>query len=95
MTPEQICQKHCLVDPYGAADPVVLEAMKEYAWQEIRALKRSLRRTVADYMGSEGCSCCEGRDHREHAEALALLLGVKKYPDGSGYDFSKYQTKQK
>lgn len=35
-TPEQICQKHCLVDPYGAADPVVLEAVKEYAERRVK-----------------------------------------------------------
>lgn len=53
-----------------------------------------LRRAVADYMGSEGCSCC--RDyfaHREHEAVLAKLLRVPKYADGSGFDFGRYQTK--
>ena len=47
-----------------------------------------MRRMVADYMSSEGCSCC--RDigaHKKHAEALAIALGIKRYDDGSGYDF--------
>lgn len=54
-----------------------------------------LRRAVADYMRSEGCSCCQNtRDHSKHEATLANLLRVKKYKDGSGYDFSKYQTKR-
>lgn len=52
-----------------------------------------IRNAVADYMRSEGCSCC--RDHEGHernAERLALLLDVPRYADGSGYDFSKFAT---
>lgn len=58
-----------------------------------RKERADLRRMVADYMGSEGCSCC--RDipaHEKHAAALGKALGVKKYHDGSGYDFRRYQT---
>lgn len=40
-----------------------------------------------DYRSSEGCSCCEGSDHAEHANVLGELLGAKKYSDGSGYEF--------
>lgn len=54
---------------------------------------KNIRRAIADYMWSEGCSCCRSiPDHEEHAEAIAKLLKVKKYKDGSGYDFSKYRT---
>lgn len=52
-----------------------------------------MRRLIADYMSSEGCSCC--RDvaaHEKHAAALAEALGVKKYSDGSGYDFSRHRS---
>jgi hypothetical protein len=53
--------------------------------------KKALREAVANYMRSEGCSCCQDVDaHREHKAVLAKLLGVRKYSDGSGYDFSKY-----
>lgn len=86
-TPEQICQKHCLVDPYGAADPIVLEAMKEYAWQEIRELKKALRKAFEDYTTSEGCSCCETLAHPEHRRRLEALLSANKP--------SKYKTKRK
>ena len=51
-----------------------------------------LLRAVADYIGSEGCSCCRGDDHDVHQERLAKLLGVPKYRDGSGYDFSRFKT---
>ena len=51
-----------------------------------------VRRAVANYMRSEGCSCCQNYDaHKEHTEILGKLLKVKPYKDGSGYDFSKYR----
>lgn len=52
----------------------------------------ALRRAVADYMRSEGCSCC--RDHDEHIEnrrKLGELLKLK--PDDEGYvDFVPYRS---
>lgn len=55
-----------------------------------------MRKAIAEYMSSEGCSCCRREpDHAENAARLAKLLGVKKYPDGSGYDFSKYRKANK
>lgn len=60
------------------------------------AYRRALRKAVADYMNSEGCSCCQNVDaHEKHKAELARLLHVPKYPDGSGYDFSKFRTKEK
>lgn len=57
--------------------------------------RRALRVAVANYMRSEGCSCCRDCDaHVKHAETLAKLLRVPKYPDGSGYNFSKYEDKK-
>lgn len=53
-----------------------------------------IRAAVADYMSSEGCGCCQGSDHAKHAEALAKLLSVPKYKDGSAYNFSKYRNKK-
>lgn len=52
-----------------------------------------VRTAVADYIRSEGCSCCRDRQaHEEHTEALAKLLDVKPYDDNSGYDFAPYRT---
>ncbi len=59
----------------------------------LRMFKKQLREAVANYMYSEGCSCCRGNDHDTHGEALAKLLSVKKYSDGSGFDFYSYRTK--
>jgi hypothetical protein len=57
-------------------------------------LKEKLRAAVANYMKSEGCGCCGDHDsHRKHEAALGELLDVPKYSDGSGYDFSQFQTK--
>ncbi|MGD9697523.1 hypothetical protein [Acinetobacter sp.] len=62
--------------------------MKDQEFKQIRA-------AVADYIVSEGCSCCEADCHNEDAEVLAKLLKVKKYKDGSGYDFYAYSPKWK
>jgi tRNA U54 and U55 pseudouridine synthase Pus10 len=54
--------------------------------------KANIRKAIADYMYSEGCSCCEGKDHKDHAEKIAKLLDVPKYEDGSGYNFSQFRS---
>lgn len=57
--------------------------------------RAEIRKLVADYMRSEGCSCCcDTEAHEKHAEALAKVLKVWKYDDGSGYDFARYRTNQ-
>lgn len=40
------------------------------------SFKERLRVAVANYIGSEGCWCCEGDDHDDHGEELARLLDV-------------------
>jgi len=53
-----------------------------------------LRTAVADYMQSEGCSCCGNtEEHAVHAERLAVLLDVPPYADGSGYNFIRFTSK--
>jgi len=51
------------------------------------SLLSEIRQAVAAYMWSEGCSCCRSDNHDENGERIAVLLGVKKYDDGSGYDW--------
>lgn len=53
-----------------------------------------VRTAIADYIQSEGCGCCRGENHNEHKDVLAKMLKVKKYKDGSGYDFAKYRSKE-
>lgn len=55
-------------------------------------IRKELREAVANYMWSEGCSCCQGPNHSEHEKALGKLLNVPKYKDDSGHDFSQYCT---
>lgn len=56
-------------------------------------LRSELRRALADYMRTEGCSCCRNNEAHAEAEArLAKLLKVPRYEDGSGYDFGRYAT---
>jgi len=64
--------------------------------QEQKAFRKELREAIADYMYSEGCSCCQDTEsHDEHTARIARLLNVRMYPDKSGYDFSRYRTGQK
>ena len=54
--------------------------------------RAAVRRAVANYMRSEGCSCCRNNDaHEKHAARLAALLQVPKYSDGSGFNFGKFE----
>lgn len=53
-----------------------------------------IRQAFADYIISEGCSCCRDTKVHEKAEKrLAKLLKPDAYEDGSGWDWSKYSTK--
>ena len=55
---------------------------------------KELRTAIADYMQSEGCSCCRDIDaHIKHRERLAKLLRLRKRDDW--YDFSPYRSKEK
>ena len=56
-------------------------------------LSNKIRTALAESIGSEGCSCCEGQDHGKHEEVLAKLLKVKKHPDKSGYNWKAYREK--
>lgn len=61
-----------------------------------KSLLSEIRRAVADYMRSEGCSCCgDYSAHQQHAAVLGKLLNVPAYKDGSGYDFRRFRTKGK
>ena len=62
---------------------------------ELRLFRIKMREAIADYMQSEGCSCCSDYDaHQKHASALGKLLGVKPHPkEKDYYDFSKYRSR--
>ena len=62
--------------------------------KELADFKKRIRTAIADYIYSEGCSCCRADNHYEHGKKLGLLLNVKKYEDGSGYAFNLYCTKE-
>lgn len=57
-----------------------------------KAAQKAIRTATANYIETEGCGCCQGSSHEEHRNILGKLLGVKRYSDGSGYDFSKYKS---
>ena len=51
----------------------------------------AIRRAAAEVIVSSGCGCCRGTNYDEHVAALAKLLRVPKYSDGSGYNFGKFR----
>jgi len=54
--------------------------------------KERVREAIANYMHTEGCSCCrDNKGHEANKKVLAELLDVIEYEDGSGYDFSIYR----
>ena len=58
-------------------------------------LKTKVREAVANYIRSEGCSCCQDVDgHVKHGAELAKLLDVPMYSDKSGYDFGQFESKK-
>lgn len=62
--------------------------------KEINKFIKQIRTAIADYMYSEGCSCCENTDKHKKAEIiLAKLLKIPKYKDNSGFNFYKFKTK--
>ena len=55
---------------------------------------KQIRQALADYIRSEGCSCCQDREvHMKAAARLGKLLRVPHYEDGSGYDFHGFAGK--
>lgn len=60
-----------------------------------KSIISEIRNAFADYVASEGCSCCQNIDkHNEAAARLGKLLKVPKYDDGSGFDFYKFKSKK-
>lgn len=53
----------------------------------------AIRKAVAEYMLSEGCSCCRNIDaHEKNTAVLGKLLEVPMYVDESGYDFYRFSS---
>lgn len=53
-----------------------------------------IRTAIANYIESEGCSCCQDENHNEHQALIGRLLEVPKYSDGSGYNFTEFETEE-
>lgn len=93
---------------FGSADEnvpsctcrIVFSCMKTYksryfreAGEEMTEKMQQVRQALADYIRSEGCSCCQNVPaHQAAAERLAKLLDVPRFDDNSGYDFWSFAT---
>jgi len=61
----------------------------------VEEFKKVIRELIANYMRSEGCTCCQ--DLEEHADVkrrLGELLNCGKYNDEDEYNFYQYATKK-
>jgi hypothetical protein len=64
--------------------------------KKLEIFKEKVREAIANYMSSEGCSCCRDiEQHKINAEVLAKLLDVPPYEDGSGYNFYQFCSDKK
>lgn len=60
---------------------------------ERKSWKAEVRAAFAEYVYTEGCSCCRSDPEHDIAKStLGRLLGVRKYADRSGYDFYRYRV---
>jgi len=58
-----------------------------------KEFREIVRRLVANYMASEGCSCCQDIDqHAADKAALAEILKVPPYDDNSGFAFGPFKS---
>ena len=66
--------------------------------KETKEFKKKVLEAVANYMSSEGCSCCQDYDqHKVHKQVLGELLDVEpklyEFDDEPYYNFSQYKSK--
>lgn len=61
---------------------------------EMTDYHKELRKALANYFASEGCSCCRGNTHNEDRIKLAKLTGMSLYEYKSGVDYFKYLPKR-
>jgi len=60
----------------------------------LEEFKKVIREALANYMRSEGCSCCQDWDeHAKNKKELGELLDCGKYDGEDEYDFYQYATK--
>ena len=60
----------------------------------LEEFKKEVRELIANYMRSEGCSCCQDWEgHAKNKKRLGELLDCGKYDGEDEYDFYQYQTK--
>jgi hypothetical protein len=67
-----------------------LESEKEHSDEMVDRLAtriQDVRKAVADYIYSEGCSCCQHDSHHSDGNKLGELLVVPQYSDESGVDW--------
>jgi len=71
----------------------VVNSVDNACEEKINTLLAKIRQAVADYICTEGCSCCQDRvGHEKAMKRLGKLLKMEMYSDGSGFDYRKYKS---
>jgi len=61
----------------------------------LEEFKKEVRELIANYMRSEGCTCCQDlEEHTDVKRRLGELLDCGKYNDEDEYNFYQYVTKK-
>ena len=60
----------------------------------LEEFKKEILELIANYMRSEGCTCCQNREeHEDVKRRLGELLDCGKYDGEDEYNFNQYTTK--
>ena len=60
----------------------------------VEEFKKEVRELIANYMRSEGCTCCQDfEEHAKNKKLLGELLDCGKYDGEDDYNFHQYATK--
>lgn len=89
-----ICGKPNLGTPAERCNGHDVNSDNNMTRKEFLRFRAEIRKAVANYIRSEGCECCRSSDHDKHEARVGELLKVRKYADGSGYDFHHYSTER-
>ena len=55
--------------------------------REFEYEQAAIREQIAKVITTEGCSCCEHREHKALKDELAKALNIPRYSDDSGYNW--------
>ena len=81
---------------FNNLEAIATKQVQKIVNKQLADFKKKVRIALTEYVRSEGCSCCRGHNHDEHANQLGELLGYQQYKDSTQYDlYSPIKTNNK